>query len=159
MIALVAAIGLISNANASLLSTSRILFSLTRSGLIRGPFMRVNAGGTPWPALIVGTTVALGLLASGSFARVLAITAFYMAANYVIVLAAVFVLRSREPDLPRPYRARGYPWTTAIGLAAYLAFLAGAVATDTTNSLIALAALVAAIPAFYVLRRRPENVG
>ncbi|MEO8452764.1 MAG: amino acid permease, partial [Gemmatimonadota bacterium] len=154
IIAVVAMIGLLSAVNASQLSTSRIIYSLNRAGLVQGPFGRVNAGGTPSAALLAGSIVALAMVATGSFERVLAITAFYMAANYVIVLAAVFVLRRREPELARPYRARGYPWTTGFGLVGFIAFLAGAVASDTTNSLVALAGFGVTIPAFYLLRSR-----
>ena len=48
------------------------------------------------------------------------------------------------------YRAWGYPWTTAAALVGSIAFLIGAIASDTTNSLLALGALAASYPAFKV---------
>jgi APA family basic amino acid/polyamine antiporter len=40
---------------------------------------------------------------------------------YAMAVAAVFVLRIRQPDLPRPYRTWGYPWTPALYLLAFAA--------------------------------------
>jgi APA family basic amino acid/polyamine antiporter len=69
---------------------------------------------------------------------------------------SLIVLRWREPDLPRPYRAWGYPWTTAIVLIGSVIFLAGAVITDRIehkpDSLYALAILAASIPIYFVMR-------
>ena len=63
----------------------------------------------------------------------------------------VFVLRRREPNAPRPYRARGHPWTTGFVLAGSVAFLGSAVVSDTTNSLWALGLVVVSYPAFRML--------
>ena len=60
--------------------------------------------------------------------------AFFFVANYTLSFISVFVLRRREPDRPRPYRAWGYPWTTGLALAGSVAFLAGAVASDTRTA-------------------------
>jgi basic amino acid/polyamine antiporter, APA family len=60
----------------------------------------------------------------------------------------VFFLRRHEPGRPRPYRAWGYPWTTGFSLLGSIAFLAGAVASDTRNSVYALILLAASYPAF-----------
>jgi basic amino acid/polyamine antiporter, APA family len=64
------------------------------------------------------------------------------------------VLRRREPDRARPFRAWGYPWTTALALLGSMAFLAGAVASDTRNSLYALLLLAASYPGYRLVRRR-----
>jgi APA family basic amino acid/polyamine antiporter len=54
--------------------------------------------------------------------------------------------------VPRPYRARGHPWTTGLVLAGSIAFLAGAVVQDTANSLLALGLLLASYPVFRAVR-------
>ena len=53
----------------------------------------------------------------------------------------------------RPYRAWGYPFTTALALAGSIAFLLGAVAADTRNSVYALLLLAASYPAFRILKK------
>jgi hypothetical protein len=51
---------------------------------------------------------------TGTFSQVIAVAAFFFVLQYVVSFSALFVLRRREPDQPRPYRAWGYPVTTAI---------------------------------------------
>ena len=96
-----------------------------------------NAG----PAMLVTTVVALALVATGTFQRLVAVVAFFLAANYAVCCLALVVLRRREPDRARPFRAWGYPWSAALVLAGAAAFLIGAAAGDTINAGGALALL------------------
>jgi APA family basic amino acid/polyamine antiporter len=84
---------------------------------------------------------------------VLAVLAFFFVANYTLSFISVFVLRYREPKKERPYRAWGYPWTTAAVLLGSVLFLAGAIASDTRNSTYALGLLVISYPLFYLINR------
>jgi APA family basic amino acid/polyamine antiporter len=113
----------------------------------------VNQGGTPTVGLVASGVVALIFLAGGTFQSVIAVAAFFFVANYALSFLAVFVLRSREPDAPRPYRAIGHPWTTGLVLAGSIAFLVSAVASDTRNSLWALALFAISYPAYLLTRR------
>ena len=51
-------------------------------------------------------------------------TSFFLAANYSLCCVALVVLRRREPDLPRPYQAWGYPWSVWLVAAGSVMFLA-----------------------------------
>ena len=84
--------------------------------------------------------------------NVITVLAFFFVANYTLSFVSVFVLRRREPEKPRPYRAWGYPWSTAVALAGSLAFLLGAVAGDTRHSVFALLLLAASYPVFRVMK-------
>lgn len=150
-------ISMLSAVNAYHLIATRVIFSMSRDGLFSTKVAKVNRGGTPTLALLVSTMVALLFILGGkSFETVIAALAFFFVANYTMSFISVFVLRRREPELPRPFRAWGYPWTTALALAGSAAFLAGAVASDlaggTRYSLYALALLAASYPAFVLLR-------
>jgi APA family basic amino acid/polyamine antiporter len=126
-----------------------------RDGLVTTKAAIVNEGGTPTMALLGSTVVAVIFVLFGrTFERVITVLAFFFVANYTLSFISVFVVRRREPDKPRPYRAWGYPWTTGIALAGSIAFLTGAIASDTANSAIALVALVASYPVFLVFRRK-----
>ena len=155
VVRLVVVASLPSAVNALLLMGSRVLYAVSRDGLAMHAATRVNAGGTPTAALIATACVALTFLATGTFATVIAIAAFFFVLNYALSFSAVFVLRWREPEAPRPYRAKGHPWTTALVLAGSIAFLASAVASDRRNSLYALAILVISYPVFLGSRRAP----
>jgi len=129
--------------NAIMMIGTRILFAMGRDRLLPARAAAVNAGGTPVVATLVTTAVAVALIATGTFQRLVAIAAFLLAVNYFVGCLALIVLRRREPRLPRSFRAWGYPWTAAIVLVGAAAFLAGAARGDTVNAGIALGLLVA----------------
>jgi APA family basic amino acid/polyamine antiporter len=120
--------------NAILMVGTRILFAMGRDRMVWRRTGMVTANGTPAVAMLVTTVVALALIATGTFQRLVAIVAFFLAANYLVAGLALFALRRREPRLERPFRAWGYPWSAAITLAAAAAFLTGAAAGDTINA-------------------------
>ena len=96
--------------------------------------------------------VSAAFIVTGTFEDVVARLAFFFVANYAMSFISLFVLRRREPETPRPYRAFGHPVTTGIALLASVAFLAGAIAKDTANSVWTLALLCLSIPMYLVLR-------
>ena len=146
-------ISMLSGINAYHLMATRVLFAMSRDGLFSQRAVRVNHGGTPTVALFCSAAVALIFILSGTFQTVVAVLAFFFVANYTMSFVSVFVLRRREPEKPRPYRAWGYPVTTALALAGSVAFLCGAIASDTRNSLYSLLLLAASYPVFLIIKR------
>ncbi|MEK6288154.1 MAG: APC family permease [Acidobacteriota bacterium] len=141
--------------NACQLMATRVLFAMSRDGLVSSRAVKVNEGGTPTAALFASTVVAALFIFGGSFEKshkifenIIAVLAFFFVVNYAVSFLSLFVLRRREPDRQRPYRAWGYPWTTGVSLLGSIAFLGGAVASDTRNSIYALLLLAASYPAF-----------
>jgi len=153
VISVVAILSLLASVNGNTLTAPRVIYAMSRDRLFWHSASRVNRGGTPTPALALSTTVAvLMIVFSGTIQGVLAALAFFFVTNLALVFLSVFVLRRREPDAPRPYRAWGYPITTALALAGSVAFLCGAVWGDTENSLYALGLLAASLPVYLVVR-------
>ena len=155
-------VSLVSAINAYHLMASRILFAMSNDGLLSQHVSRVNRGGTPTTGLLLSTVAALIFILSGKFEIVLAITAFYFVATYAMAYTVVFVLRWREPDTPRPFRAWGYPWTTGLAWLGSVAFLIAAVKEDTRNSEYALLSLALSYPLYrltrVILRRQNRAV-
>jgi APA family basic amino acid/polyamine antiporter len=125
--------------NAILMIGTRILFAMGRDGLLWSRASAVNERGTPSAAMLATTVVALALIATGTFQRLVAVVAFYLAANYVVCCLALFVLRHAQPALARPFRAWGYPWSAALVLIGAAAFLVGAAIGDPINAAAAVA--------------------
>ena len=154
VIGAVAVVSLLAAVNGNTLTAPRVLYAMSRDRLFWRGAARVNRGGTPTRALALSTAAAVLLIVfSGTFATLLAALAFFFVTDLALVFVSAFVLRRREPGAERPYRARGYPWTTAFALAVSAAFLAGAVASDTENSLYALALLALSLPVYLLFRR------
>ncbi|HKZ77665.1 MAG TPA: APC family permease [Pyrinomonadaceae bacterium] len=146
-------ISMLSGINAYHLMATRVLFAMSRDGLFSRRGAAVNAGGTPTVALLLSTAVAvLFILFGRTFEKVITVLAFFFVANYTLSFISLIVLRRREPNKERPYRAWGYPWTTALALIGSVAFLSGAIASDTRNSIYALLLLAISYPVFRILR-------
>jgi APA family basic amino acid/polyamine antiporter len=144
-------ISLLSCINACQMFCTRILYAMSCDGLFFRRVARANAGGTPQLALFLSTIVGI-IFVLGSFERVIAMLSFFFVANYTLSYASLFMLRKKEPAMPRPYRAWGYPWTTGIALLGSIAFLIGSIVTDRQNAPLALLMLVLSYPVFRVLK-------
>jgi basic amino acid/polyamine antiporter, APA family len=131
--------------NAILMIGTRILFAMGRDGLVWRRTAAVSARGTPTIAMLVTTVVALLLIVSGTFQRLVAITAFFLAVNYAVCCVALIALRRREPARVRPFVAWGYPWSAGIVLIGALALLVGTLVGDTRNGVAAVALLAAGV--------------
>jgi APA family basic amino acid/polyamine antiporter len=143
--------------NAIMMIGTRILFALGRDGLLSAKAARVNAGGTPTVATVMTTIVAVALIATGTFERLVGVAAFFLALNYLVSCVALIVLRRREPEAARPFRAWGYPWSAIVVATGAGAFAIGAIVADPKSAGLALALLVAGLiqQAFFPSRAAP----
>jgi len=153
IIRVIVIISVLGTINACVLTTARVLMAMARDGLFAHHAARINAGGTPTVALFVSTVVTAVFLLSGTFGAVLGVIALLLAVNYLLIYISLIVLRRREPNTPRPYRAWGYPWTTGIAILIGIAFIVGVVLADPRNSAIAFAILLISYPLFRFTRR------
>ena len=129
IIRLIMIVSLLSCINACQMFAARTLFAMSSDRLFFKQASRVNKGGTPVVSLLLSTIIGI-IFILGSFERVIAMLSFFFVANYTLSYAALFLLRKREPDLARPYRAWGYPWTSALALAASAIFLIASLGLD-----------------------------
>lgn len=144
-------LALFSSINALHLIAARVIYAMSRDGLFFRQVSRVNPGGTPSLGLLLSALVAVAF-AIFSFERVIAMLAFFFVTNYLLSFISLLILRRREPQMDRPYRAWGYPWTTALALIGSIAFLIESVREDRTNSIYTLLALACSYPVYRVLK-------
>ena len=141
LIILLSVVSLVPLLNAIAMMGTRVIFALGRDQLFWSRTSTVNLRGTPDAATLLTAAVAVGLIATGTFQRLIAMTSFFLAANYSLCCVALVVLRHREPDLPRPYRVWGYPWSISIVLTGSVIFLLGMLVGDMFNGIAALGLL------------------
>ncbi len=135
-----------------LMSTSRILFAVSRDGLFWRRTAQVAGNGTPRAALAMSALVAVGLVLSGTVDRLIAMAGFFFVANYCWSYISLLVLRRTHPLTPRPFRVFAFPALTLGILAGSLAFLVGAVISDAANSIYALLMSLASFPIRWLFR-------
>ena len=154
-IMLVSLLGII---NASFLFTPRVMFALSRDGLFFRSGARVNTGGTPTTALLITALVAMMLAGIGSFDKLFAFTALFSVLVDVAAFGTVFVLRWREPNLPRPFRARGYPVLPAIVFIGAGLLLIAFLVSSAENSLYAVIGLAVSYPVYRLVKKLVKSV-
>ena len=152
VIAVLALLSIIGILNTQVLYIPRVLFAMSRDGFLPRRLETVNRGGTPAVALALTSVLIAAFILSGTFETLLAIAAFLGIAGDCVISLAVFVLRRREPDLPRPYRALGYPVLPALVLIGGAVLVVVYIAGNPLNSLISVSILAATFPLYLLTR-------
>lgn len=156
-----ATISILVSCNAGTMQTPRVLFAMSRDRLFFPQAARANAGGTPTVSLALTTAAIVAFLVTGTIDELLGVLAFFLVANYTLVFASLFVLRWKEPDAPRPFKAWGHPVTPGLALLGSLVYLGSTIWIDVeeahrtgkaANSLIALGLLAASVPLYGLVR-------
>lgn len=110
-IAVFSVISIAAIANYSLISASRLLFSLARAGLFPRKLAYVDPRGTPLFAMLTIALAASGFLLTGTYLTLISMQAPAGALAMIVVMAALVMLRRREPNLLRPFRIPLYPFS------------------------------------------------
>ncbi len=109
--------GLVSTVSSMMWIGPRVTVAMGEDLRVLRGLARLNARGIPFAATLVQFAIAIALLLTSSFNEVVNYVQFSLTLCSAITVLGVFVLRWRQPDLPRPYRAWGYPVTPAVFLA------------------------------------------
>lgn len=102
--------------NGLILSGARIYYAMSKDGLFFKLAGKLNKHHAPAAALIVQCIWASVLCLSGTYSQLLDFLIFAVLIFYILTLAGLFILRWKRPDMPRPYRAFGYPFLPALYL-------------------------------------------
>jgi len=145
-------------ANGNVLTAPRVFWAMAKDGLFFKKFSEVHPQ---------HKTPHISILATGAWAAVLSLTGtFEQLAAYVIfgqwvffglTVAAVIVLRRKQPDLPRPYRTWGYPITPIIFVAAALYISINSLVTQPVNAFAGLGIIVLGVPAYLYWQHKLVN--
>ncbi len=142
---------LLSSLSAYVLTGPRVIYAMAKAGqfpAFAGRLTRKN--GTPAIATALQVSVSLIVLWSGSFESLLVYASVGLAIFSMLAISAVYVLRVRRPDLPRPFRTPGYPITPAIYLVLTTVLTGAAFQQRPQVSTYALITILAGIPVYYV---------
>lgn len=142
--------------NANVLVGPRIAYAMAKDGLLWGGAARLRAGGqTPHVAILAqAATASLVILRLKTFGRVLDYTTFAIVLATIADTLALYVLRARDPDRRRPYRAAGYPWVPLLYIAANVAIAASLFVGKPLECLAGLLVLASGVPVYLFFSRR-----
>jgi APA family basic amino acid/polyamine antiporter len=143
--------------NLTVMKSARITFALARAGHLPTKLSEVASTGTPRSALTVSSVLAAAFAATGTYATVVAVNVAMTVALVVVVNLAAVRLRSREPNLPRPFRIPVYPLPAIAAVGLNLALLAALVVEDPMHSLGGFAFLAVIGAVYAALHRSVER--
>ena len=115
---------------------------------------RTNKDGVPAIAIFVQSTLAIIFILTSSFESVLVFSGFILALNSLVTVLGVFVLRWRQPDLPRPYRTFGFPITPLIYLSLTAWTLAFVLINKPLESLLGLGVIAAGLLVYWLFPKQ-----
>ena len=115
-------------------------------------FARKNKKGIPVIAIALQSIIALILIFTSSFSAVLTYLGFTLTLFTTLTVLGLFILRFTKPDLPRPFKAWGYPVTPIIFLALNLWIMYFSITTKLVESLAGLGTVLIGLIIFYISR-------
>jgi APA family basic amino acid/polyamine antiporter len=140
--------------NGCILTSARIPFAQARDGLFFARFGNVHPRFlTPSSAIVWSAVWTAILVVSGSYENLFTYSILAAWIFYTLSVAAVFVLRRKQPDAARPYRMWGYPWTLWAFVAVSVWFMVNALVTQTGPSLMAFVIVATGVLAYWAWRR------
>jgi APA family basic amino acid/polyamine antiporter len=95
--------------NGLILSGARVYYTMAKDGLFFKKTGTLNKHGVPEFALWIQCVWTCLLVLSGAYYELLTYVVFVVLIFYVLTLLGIFRLRAKRPDMPRPYKAWGYP--------------------------------------------------
>lgn len=102
---------LVSTISAMTLAGPRVIEAMAEDLPPLRPLAQRTATGSPSRAVLMQGALALAFVLTDSFDGILTYAGFTLTLFTLLAVVGVFVLRRREPTLPRPYRVWGFPWT------------------------------------------------
>jgi APA family basic amino acid/polyamine antiporter len=154
LVSVVFLISVIGALNGVLLAMARIPFAMARDGLFFAKFGELSRGSSvpAWSVMTLSIWAAL-LALSGTFDQLTDMTVFSMWIFYALGAGAVFVLRRKMPDAPRPYRTIGYPVVPFVFLLAAVLLVGNTLVASPVESVTGLVLIGLGLPVYFYYRK------
>ena len=145
---------LLSHQNLIYMSGPRILQALAQDGFVTRRAQKIGKGGNPVFAILITWMVSVGLILVGGFEFLLLLSVFFFVPLYLALIVGVLILRKREPDAERPYRAWGHPYSTIVCLIGWTIITLFQAYAERETALYAVAMVAVSWPVYQYLARK-----
>ena len=155
VIAAVILVSMFSAANGITLTAPRLYFSMAGDRVFFARLAEVHPRyGTPAFAIVASSLWAMLLAITGTFEQLLTYVVFIGWIFYALGGLAIFAYRRRQPELPRPFRAPGYPLTPILFVVAAAAIVVNTIVSQPGRAVLGLGLVLLGVPAYYAWRAR-----
>jgi APA family basic amino acid/polyamine antiporter len=145
---------LLSHQNLEYMSGPRILQALAEDGFVARRAETIGKGGNPVFAILITWAVSVGLILLGGFEFLLLFSVFLFVPLYLALIVGILILRKREPDTERPYRAWGHPYSTIICLVGWTIITLFQAYVERETAMYAVAMVAVSWPVYRYLARK-----
>ncbi|MBK9030286.1 MAG: amino acid permease [Myxococcales bacterium] len=114
--AVLVSLALVSSVSAMVMAGPRVYAAMAEDGALPAVLARRTARGVPAVAVTIQGVIAAIFILVGDLGKLIQYIQFTLFVSSALAVGAVYVLRVRQPDLPRPYRTTLYPLTPAVFL-------------------------------------------
>ncbi len=153
-VSIAAMISIFAALNGSILTGARVPYAMARDGLFFRSIGIVHPKYfTPANSIIAMSAWSMVLILSGGYDQLFTYVIFASWILYGMATASVIVLRRKRPDMPRPYKAVGYPLIPIVFVLVAAALILSTLQKSPRESLLGLAIMATGIP-FYLHWKR-----
>jgi len=132
----------------------RLFYAMAKDGLFFKEAGELNKNDVPAKALWLQCLWACILCISGKYGDLLTYATFASLLFYMLTIGGIFILRKKEPDAERPYKAFGYPIIPALYIIVTAAICITLLIYDTVNTGLGLAIVAIGIPVYYLFMNK-----
>ncbi len=140
--------------NGLILSGARVYYAMAKEKLFLKKAGTLNDNDVPAFALWTQCIWACALCLSGTYKDLVNYSTFASMIFYIVTITGLFVLRKKEPDVERPYKAFGYPLIPALYILSAIAICAILIIYDGRNTGFGLVCVFAGIPVYYLTKKK-----
>ena len=152
-------VSMLATLNGTVMSGGRVPFAVARDGYFFQALGEVHPKfRTPGLALVIqGAVAVLLIVVGGAFRELFSLAIFAEWLFYMVAASTIFVFRRREPDVPRPYRAAGYPLVPALFVVTAAVLLVYTFANNLRDSIGGVVVILLGIPVYGWFARRRRD--
>ena len=145
--------------NGLIMAGARVYYSMAEDGLFFKKVGTLNKASVPGVALWLQCIIASLWCLSGRYGDLLDMISSVVVIFYVLAVIGIFRLRKSRPDIPRPYRAFGYPVLPMIYIVMGVVFIVLMAIYKPTYTWSGIIIALIGIPVYYFIRRKPAAGG
>lgn len=139
--------------NGLILAGARIYYTMAKDGLFFKQAGKLNRFSVPGYALWIQCIWASALCLTGSYNDLLAMVIFGVLVFYVLTILGIYILRRKRPDIPRSYKAFGYPVLPMVYIVAATALALLLLIFESNYTVPGLGIILLGIPLYFIARR------
>ncbi|MGI9200794.1 MAG: APC family permease [Woeseiaceae bacterium] len=145
---------LLSQQNQGYMGAPRVLQALATDGLAVKRAKTIGQRGNPIFGVVMTWVLSVAMIMAGGFEFLVQLCVFLFVPLYVALIIGIFILRKREPDTARPFRAWGHPYSTVIVLIGWSLITAFQAYADKEIALYAVGLVAFAWPVYWYLKKK-----